>query len=168
MRRPLLAALLSLFLALPAAAQALRIGIFDSRAVALAWYNSPGGRKDLGGLHEELRHAKERRDTERVKEIEALGPARQQLMHQQVFSNGSISNFLPALATTLETVAKEKGVAVIVSKWEIAWKDPAFEYVDVTDALIAAMKPDAKVQRWLADMKSKEPLPLAEALAIRD
>ncbi|HEY0593568.1 MAG TPA: hypothetical protein VGF40_17480, partial [Thermoanaerobaculia bacterium] len=56
-------ALATLFLAalLPSAlAQPLRIGTYDSRAVALAWYNSPAGRNDLGALHAAFRDAKAR------------------------------------------------------------------------------------------------------------
>ncbi len=171
MRTSLLTAALILAITLPsriANAQTLRIGTFDSRAVALAWYNSDDGRKEIGALFAELRSAKERNDRARIGELEALGPAQQQLMHQQVFSNGSILNLTAALSDRLAAVAKDAGVSLIVSKWEIAWHDPSVEYVDVTDALVDLMKPDAKARGWIAEMKSKDPLPLAEALAIRD
>jgi hypothetical protein len=165
-------ALATLFLAaalLPSAlAQPLRIGTYDSRAVALAWYNSDEGRNDLGALHAALREAKARKDAARLKELEALGPARQQLMHQQVFSNGSILNLAPALRPRIEAAAKAAGVSLAISQWEVAWSDPSIERVDLTGAIVDSIAPDAKARRWIADMKTKDPLPLADALAIKD
>ncbi len=122
----------------------------------------------MAALHAELRLAKERNDKARVAELETLGPARQQLMHQQVFGNGSILNLAPALRERLEAAARNERVSLVVSQWEIAWSDSAVERVDLTDALVESLGPDAKVRGWLSDMKSKDPLPLAEALAIRD
>lgn len=168
MRIALTASLLVVLLLPPAFAQTLRIGTFDSRAVALAWYNSAQGRKELGSLHAAFSDAKKRNDAARIKELEALGPARQQLMHQQVFSNGSILNLAPALRPRIEAAAKAAGVSIVVSRWEIAWSDPHIEQVDLTDAIVDAIAPDAKARRWIADMKGKDPLPLAEALAIKD
>ncbi len=166
---PALATLMLAATLLPSAlAQPLRIGTYDSRAVALAWYNSAEGRNDLGALHAALREAKARKNAARITELEALGPARQQLMHQQVFSNGSILNLLPALGQRIEAAAKAAGVAVAVSRWEVAWNDASIERVDLTAAIVDAIAPDAKARRWIADMKTKEPLPLVDALAIRD
>lgn len=166
---PALATLIFATTLLPSAlAQPLRIGTYDSRAVALAWYNSAEGRSDLASLHAALRDAKARNDAARITELEALGPARQQLMHQQVFSNGSILNLAPALASRIEAAAKAAGAPIAVSRWEVAWSDPSIERVDLTDAIVNAIAPDAKALRWIADMKTKDPLPLAEALAIRD
>ncbi|HEU5162942.1 MAG TPA: hypothetical protein VFV54_07345 [Thermoanaerobaculia bacterium] len=166
--RKILFTLFLLALSLPprlATAQTIRIGIFDSRAVALAFYNSAEGRKERESFFAQHRSA---RDQKRAAELEALGAARQQLMHQQVFSNGSILNLNGALRGAFESVAKETGVALIVSKWEVAWRDPAVEYLDVTDALVDRLQPDANVRGMMSSVKAQEPLPLAEALAIRD
>src|SRR5690349_11160332 len=73
-------------LAMPRAST--RVGTFDPRAVALAYYRSP-----LFELH--LREWKAERDrfeaagdTSRTAEIEAQGKAEQDLAHRQVFGTG--------------------------------------------------------------------------------
>ena len=47
----------------------LKVGTFDSRAVALAYWRSAEGMHKTGALHLEMKEAKERGDEERVKEL---------------------------------------------------------------------------------------------------
>ena len=120
-----------------------RIGTFDSRCVAVAYYNSPDFQKE---------------------KPEYQGPAVQSLMHYQVFSNASIPNIVDKLGSVLPTVAADARVSMIVSKWDVAFKDASVEYVDVTDALVQALKPDAKVVQWAASLKPQPPMPLLHAV----
>lgn len=144
--RRLFAFTLAALVSVPLFAQSkTRIGVYDSRLVALAYYNSAEHRADK----------------------EHHGPALQSLAHYQVFSNSSIPNIIDKLKTRLPAIAREAGVALIVSKWDIAHAGDGVEYVDVTDKLVAELKPDAKVQKWIADMRNKEPMPLLSALEIK-
>ncbi len=148
----------------PAPAQKVRIGVFDSRMVALAYYNSDEHRRFLQDLMGQLKSAKAANDTAKVADLEFRGPALQNLMHYQVFSNASIPNVMDKLAPELPKIAAESRVSIIVSKWEVAFHDPAVEYVDVTDALVRAFKPSEKVQKWVEEGKTKAPIPLLEAV----
>lgn len=148
----------------PSPAQKVRIGVFDSRMVALAYYNSDVHKAFVQDLMRQLQAAKAANDTAKVADLEFRGPALQTLTHYQVFSNASIPNVMEKLAPDLPTIAAEARVALIVSKWEVAFHDPAIEYVDVTDALVARFKPDERVQKWIADGKTKNPIPLLEAV----
>jgi hypothetical protein len=147
---------------------AVRIGTFDSRAVALAYYRSPAVMKDLMAMHEDLQKAKEAGDQKKVEDLQARGPAMQMLMHQQVFSNGSIGNITGAMADRLPNVAKAAGVVAIVSSWELPHSAPGVELVDVTPQLVALFSPDAQTTKIIESMKGQKPIPLLDALMIKD
>lgn len=162
---PAVGAVLAVALAAtPVKAQRVRIGVFDSRMVALAYYNSDAHRKFMQQLMSDLQAAKAANDTKRVAELEFQGPALQSLMHYQVFSNASIPNILATLTDVLPKVAAEAKVSAIVSKWDVAYRGSEVEYVDVTDALVRPFNPSDKVRQWIADGKTKEPMPLLEAV----
>lgn len=145
-------------------AQKVRIGVYDSRMVALAYYNSADHRKFMQDLMAQLKAAQTANDAPKVAELQYRGPALQNLMHYQVFSNASIPNVMEKLAPELPRVAQNAQVSMIVSKWEVAYRRDDVEYVDVTDALVGLFHPDPKVLGWVADGKSKAPIPLIEAV----
>ncbi len=151
-----------------AAPAAVRIGTFDSRAVALAYYRSPEVMKELTGMRGELQKAKEAGDQKKVEDLQARGPAMQMLMHQQVFSNGSIGNITPAMANRLPDVAKAAGVVAIVSCWELPQTASNVELVDVTPQVVALFAPDAQTMKIIEAMKGQKPIQLLDALMIKD
>lgn len=142
-----------------------RIGTFDSRAVALAYYRSPDGIARMGEewdqQHEEAVAAG---DSARLEELELFKPSMQHLMHQQVFSTGSICNVMRELEEELPGIAKKADVSLIVSKWELSYSDPAIEVVDVTSMLIALLDLDEDTLRMVAEMHDVEPVPLEDVL----
>jgi hypothetical protein len=146
----------------------LRIGTFDSRAVALAYYRSPAATERMQGLRADLEKAKAANDEKRVKELEAQGPAWQMLMHLQVFSSGSIGNVTAVVANRLPAIAAAAGVSAIVSEFELAYAGTTVERVDVTSQVAALFNPDQAVKKMIESMKSQKPMGLAEALAIKD
>ena len=147
-----------------AAVQKTRIGVFDSRMVALAYYNSPEHRRFMQQFMSDLKQAKAENNQTRVKELEFQGPALQNLQHYQVFSSASIPNITEKLAAALPNVAQQAGVSLIVSKWDVAFRGPDVEYVDVTDALVQQFHPDERVQKWIAEGRTKDPLPLLQTV----
>ena len=128
-----------------AQAQTVRIGTFDSRAVALAYYNSADYKASLN-----------------VKRSPQQNEAFQALKHIQVFSHASIPNVTDKLEDIIPAVAKDAGVSLVVSEWEIVWRDPNVEYVDVTAKLVDAFKPDQRVQKWVESLKKQKPLALVD------
>jgi hypothetical protein len=151
-----------------AAPAAVRIGTFDSRAVALAYYRSPSVVNELMGMRAELEKAKAAGDEVQAKDLAERGPAMQMLMHQQVFSNGSIGNITAAMASRLPEVAKTAGVVAIVSSWELPFSAPNIEVVDVTPQVVALFAPDAQTTKIVASMRGQKPIALLDALMIKD
>lgn len=157
-------AVCAMFLAPQPAPKKFRVGIFDSRGVALAYARSglyAPVRRDLKAKYEK---AKAENDEKTIKECEAEGPARHQVQMQQVFSVASVADILEAVKADLPNVAREAGVDIIVSKWEVVHKDPSIELVDVTANLVKLFKPDEATLKMLGDMDKQPPVSLLELL----
>ena len=146
----------------------LRVGTFDSRLVALAYYRSPATKEWMQALRADINKAKVANDEKRVKELEAQGPARQSLMHLQVFSNGSISNVTGVIADRLPAIAAAAGVSAVVSKWELPYSEATVEQVDVTAQIAALFNPDDATKKIMESMTSQKPMRFDATLAIKD
>ena len=139
-----------------------RIGTYDSRAIAVAYANSGEYRQEIVKLRKDFEQAKAAQDEKRTKELEARGLAAQARFHQQGFSTGSVINIMDKIRPDLAAVAKDAGVVMIVSKWELVYADPSIEYVDVTMPLVMKFKPNEQTLKWVESMKAKAPIPLNE------
>jgi hypothetical protein len=140
----------------------LRIGVYDSRSIAIAYANSAGFQDSLKAVTAEYKKAKEEKNEKRVKEIDAQMRLRQRRMHEQGFSTGSVAGMMAKVKDSLPEVASKAGVQVIVSKWELNHRSLEVEVVDVTDQLVALFHPSEKVLGWVKDMKNHQPLPIEE------
>ena len=146
----------------PAAAQdakPLRIGVFDSRAVALAYGNSDEFRRIVHGMHADYDTAKAANNDSRAQELETEGQWAQVRLHQQTFSTGPVGGILAKVRDKLPAIAGEAGVSLIVSKWEVQFQTTAVETVDVTLPIVKLFNPSERVLAWVAQMKTQDPVP---------
>jgi Skp family chaperone for outer membrane proteins len=139
---------------------ALPIGTFDSRAIALAFWHSEEGTKRIKDLFEEAEKAKAAKDEKRAKELAIEGPGLQVRMHQQVFSTGSVTDIVEKIKSKIPSIAKEAGVSLIIPTWQIAYKDPSVEHVDVTARLVKLFNPSDETLRAIEDLRKHEPVPI--------
>ncbi len=144
----------------------LRVGIFDSRAVALARFRSADYDNPVKELGEKFTAAKEAGDDEEIARLQRQATLHQAHMHQLVFGNGSVNEIFPELQELLGEVADEDDLDLIVSKWETAFVSPEVTLIDITDKLVEYYKPDEKVRGMLREMKTIEPV--KDALFIDD
>jgi hypothetical protein len=142
--------------------QTLRVGVYDSRAVAVAYGNSAEFRKSLEAVTADYKKAKEAKDDKRVKEIETQMKARQRRAHEQGFSTGSVATIMAKIKDSLPAVAKKAGVDLIVSKWELSYQSPNVQVVDVTDDLVALFQVSEKGLAWAKDIRNHPPLPIEQ------
>ncbi len=140
----------------------LRIGVYDSRAIAIAYGNSTAFRESMKPIQAEYEKAKNEQNDKRMKEINAQMKLQQRRLHEQGFSTGSVAGYLAKVKDSLPEVAKKAGVQVIVSKWELNHRSPDVEVVEVTDELVALFHPSEKVLGWVKDLKNHPPMPLEE------
>jgi hypothetical protein len=140
----------------------LRVGVYDSRAIALVYGNSAAFQESIKTVRAEYEKAKAAKDDKRMKEIDAQMKLQQRRLHEQGFSTGSVAGIMAKVKDSLPDVAKKAGVQVIVSKWELNHQSPGVELVDVTDELVALFHPSEKVLGWVRDLKNHPPLPIEE------
>jgi Skp family chaperone for outer membrane proteins len=140
----------------------LRVGVYDSRAIAVAYGNSAEFRKSLDGITADYKKAKEAKDDKRVKEIETQMKAKQRRAHEQGFSTGSVAPIMAKIKDSLPAVAKKAGVDVIVSKWEVNYQSPGIKVVDVTDDLVALFNVSPKALEWVKGIKDHAPVPIEQ------
>jgi len=140
--------------------QNVKIGIYDSRAVAVAYSNSDSFQKDIENLMTQYKKAKEENNTKLVDALEKEGQLQQQLLHEQTFSVGTVSNIIDKIRDKLEEIAKKTGVSLIISKWEISYKDPSIEYIDVTSQIVDLFSPSKQTLIWIKDLQKQTPIPI--------
>jgi hypothetical protein len=127
----------------------LRIGTFDSRMVAVGFFNSGAGQKMMAAVKADYDKAKDAKDDKRMKEIGAKMQTKQRRLHEQAFSTASVVNLLQSVKAELPGVAKAAGVDLIVSKWEVMFQAPEVEIVDVTKQMAKLFNPSAQGLKWI-------------------
>ena len=109
----------------------LRVGVYDSRAVAVAWANSTEFKEAMKPIEADYQRAKDAKDDKRMKEIDALMKWRQTRAHEQAFSTSSVAPIVAKVKSSLPEIAKQAGVQIIISKWELNHQSSDVELVDV-------------------------------------
>jgi tetratricopeptide (TPR) repeat protein len=145
--------------------ESIRVGTFDSRAVAIVYYQSEGQRQYRRGLRERYEAAEEAGDEWRIMQMDALFPALQHRMHQQGFSTGSIREIMETISGSLAEVARDAEVSAIVSKWEIPFASEAVELVDLTPQIVALIDPGERALGVVEDLEANPPVPMEQLLA---
>jgi hypothetical protein len=136
----------------------LRIGTYDSRAIAVAFAHSEY--MPVAGKMRELDEAKAAGDTERVKELEAWFPAYQRELHRMGFCRVPVDDLLKPIQDRLAGVALQAGVDAIV--FDCNYSSPDAEVVDVTRDLVSLYDPDDEVWRIVDELVKIAPISLEE------
>jgi len=139
-----------------------RIGVYDSRAVAVAYAHSTEFRESMKSIQAEYQKAKAANDEMRIKRIESQMKLQQRRLHEQGFSTGSVATLVAKIKDALPGVAKKANVLVIVSKWELNYQSQDLEVVDVTEELVSLFHVSDKGREWAKAVGTKPPLPIEE------
>jgi uncharacterized secreted protein with C-terminal beta-propeller domain len=147
-----------------------RIGVYDSRAVAVAFAGTEPFNKAMSSLQAEYENAKVAGNQKRVEELEAETVARQQLLHLQAFSTAPVDDILEQIKDSLPEIEQKAGVITLVSKWdkEALAKYPSAELVDVTMMLVDALHPNERQRQIAIDIQKHPPIPPDKAEKIKD
>jgi hypothetical protein len=143
-----------------------RIGVYDSRAIAVAFvgsefYKATAG-KEMAEKMAEYKKAESEGDQEKLAELKAWGEAQQALLHKQGFSTAPVDDILEHIAGQLPRIKKEADVELLVSKWdkETLTEHKSAEQIDVTMRLIEAFKPNEKQKKSAIEIQKHDPVPL--------
>jgi len=138
----------------------IRIGVFDSRAIAIAFYNSKfsTNQEIFAALGTKMKEAKEKNDKEAITKIEREASLRQVIMHEQGFGRGSINNVTEIVKEKIAQLAKSENLSTIVSKWELVFSGSDIILVDVTEKIADFFEPNEKIKLMLKEIKLSEPI----------
>ena len=141
-----------------------RIGIYDSRAVAFAWFGSGKHQKQLNELMQTARAARAAGDTNHFKQLGAELRQQQDEIHREGFSTAPPKEALAEIKERLPEIQKATGVSAILSKWDDAalkkYRDA--EKVDMTDRLVREFNPTEKSLKTISELEKSAPLPLEQ------
>ena len=132
-------------------AQQKRVGTFNRRAVALAYYRSPQWAQVLSQKRAELKAAQQADDPKKVDELNKWFGESQELAHQQVFGSEPVDNILFAMKPAIQEICKAQNLAGVVPS-------PApgsTQSVDVTEALLDWLQADEKTRDLIRQMPQK-------------
>lgn len=136
-------------------ASAIRVGTYNSQAVALAYGRSRPFLERVERMGEQRKQAQAAGDQARVDELEAAGKALQKRLHQQVFSGAAIDEVVAMIADDLARIADEWDLTQIVA--EGAYDGPAAQLVDVTYPIVNLFDPTAKTRRYVDQILKSTP-----------
>lgn len=136
----------------------IRIGVYDTRAIAIAWAASEYN--PIKQNMATLAAAKKAGDLRKIKELEAWFPAEQRLLHFQGFGRVPVGDLLLPVRKEVERLAQQKGIAAIAM--ECDYTAPNVEVVDVTEALVELYKPSDRTRQVVRSLRNVKPLGLLE------
>ena len=141
-----------------------RIGVYDSRAVAVAFtgsqvYEETRG-KALRAMMAEHRKAEATGDKETMRELEAEGERQQQRAHRQGFGTAPVDDILKLIEDKLPAIRKEAKVSALFSRWddEALARYPNAERIDVTLPLIDAFQPNERQRKSALEIRNHAPV----------
>lgn len=134
-----------------------RVGVFDNRAIAVAYARSIEAKRQLESTLQRHAEAKKSGDAELVKRIERGLDRRQWLMHRQGFGVESVRDLLKQVEPGLADVKRESGLAMIA--WEPMLVDfDHVQLVDVTDELVELFEPDEATRSIIDQLRKSDPV----------
>ncbi|MCW5962828.1 MAG: hypothetical protein KIT83_02225 [Bryobacterales bacterium] len=133
-----------------AAAQTIRVGVFDSKAAVIGFYRSPKWAATIKAKHAEMDAAKKANDTARIQALEAWGSGKQDMAHRQLAGEAPIANILEALAAGLPEIAQGAGVVLIVP--DLPYADKSVQTVDVTERVLDFFEADLRTRALVKEM----------------
>jgi hypothetical protein len=125
-----------------------RIGVYDSRAVAVAYAGSTFQETKMKDLTAQSKKAREAGGVTEVSRLEVEGQAWQAKLKKQGFGTASVDDLLAHISGELPKIQESAGVTRLISKWNKAELDkhPKAAQVDVTLRLVDAFHP-TEIQR---------------------
>ncbi len=142
-----------------------RIGVYDSRAVAYAHFWSESHQRQLKEMVAEAKKARAAGNTNRFEELDAALKTEREQNHLQVFSTAPVDDLLAGMQDRISAIRKETRIEGLVSKWDkvTLGKHQRAEQIDVTELLLRDFKLTDKQRRVAEEIQTKPPVPLDKA-----
>lgn len=145
-----------------------KTGIYDSRAIAVAYGGSDLFKKKMDAIKAEYGKAKTSGNKDRMAEIEKQMREYQGLLHKQGFSTAPVDDILKQIEDRLPQIKKEAGVDELISKWDKTAPTNQNSVVDVTMRLVDEFRPGDQQRKWAIDIQKHKPISIEQAEQIKD
>lgn len=145
--------------------QKIRIGVYDPRAVAVAYTHSQLFQQRLDPKLKDLEKARAANDQNMVKQLEAWGEAQQIRCHLQGFAGAPVGDILSEVKDQLPRIAETANVQAISQSAD--YTNPEVDVVDITGDLIKLWSPDAATLKMISRLKKTTPVPIEEVAKMR-
>lgn len=126
-----------------------KVGVFDKRALVVAYYRSPQFASLLKEKRQAMEAAKAAGDTAKAASLEKWGQASQDLAHRQLAGSAPVDSILEALKPQLADLAARASVQEIVADAK-----PGQSKVDVTEQLLELLKADDKTRKVIEEVRA--------------
>jgi hypothetical protein len=143
-----------------ARAKRIRVGVYDSRAIAVAYANSREFKNAMQPVLAEFDKAKLANNQKEMADIQHRMQIDQRLLNEQAYSTSSVASIIATVKPSLPAVAKEADVDLIVSKWELNMLAYNVETEDVTDKLVALFHTTDQGWKWAKEIQQRPPVPI--------
>lgn len=147
--------------------QVLKIGTYDSRIIIFAYSRSAFFRQHMMKFNSANDSAQKAKDTAKIRELSIQAMSYQHLLHQMVFGTGSVTAVMDLVKDKIPEIARNAGVSMVLSKWEMMYKDPSAEVIDLTEQIVQLFNPKEDIHKMMEEISKTEPVPLEE-LTIED
>ena len=137
----------------PAAENKIRIGVFNTRAITVAYARSGIFNEKIAKIVTEANKAKANGNDKVYKQLDAELKMQQDKMHWQVYGNLGIDDILMHVRPSYQKIAAQAGVAAIAEN--VVYSDPGTEIVDVTEMVAEEFKPDKKTKEMMQEIIKK-------------
>ena len=134
-----------------------RVGVYDGRAVAVAYANSDLFRSWLETLQQQHSEAEASGDQARATRLAAEAEAQQARFHGQAFQGDPIDDILARVQDRVAAIRHDAGVARL--ERVNGERSGDVSTVDVTDQLVALFALDARAREWIRQLRDQ---PLAK------
>lgn len=139
-----------------------RIGVYDSRAITVAYTNSRYNDGIMVKKSTEKKKAEKAGELEKARQIDEWMTWFSIHRHSQGFGTTPVHDLLEPIQKKLPQIAREAGADVIVSKWDLDYTSPDIQIVDVTDRLVRAFEPKPEAYSTIEQIQKIEPLSMEE------
>jgi hypothetical protein len=139
-----------------------KLGTFDSRVLAIAYYRSDDFKQYVADVREQHTAAKKAGDQETVDRLEQMMVDGQVRTHKQGFGAAPIPEILELIKDEIPGIAEEAGVDVLVCKWDVLYQKQDSPSTDLSLRLAEHFNPDKATLKILKEIPTTDPVPLAE------
>lgn len=124
-----------------------RIGIYDSRSLAVWYFNTQEYKDTMQTYRNQYKTANEKKDSITMKKIGDRMQLTQRILHDKAFGRGSMAIITEKRKDELQALAKSENLIAIVSKWELNYSTADVELVDITIKLLELLKAPDNVKK---------------------